>query len=227
MPGIRTFPLALLTALVGACWPHHYTVPEYQRADREARIETAAFVVTPPEGSWVTGGVTIHPRGDSWPGETCRPEVASGTGAGMVRIAMADLGDPVSTLHLCHVSGWTVDVELPSPHLFWQLSVYAMEDPAAGRGLSDEARAAAFVARLAETMHKMMRSPPTGYERFRAGEAAHFLLDFAEDDAAPGTRRQWATLRFSPELVIVYHTAHEPGPEWEDWTVFESLEPKR
>ena len=224
MPGIRTFLLALLTALVGACWPHHYTLPESQRADREARIETAAFVVTPPEGSWVTGDVTIHPRGNSSPGETCRPTVVSGSGAGMVLIAMTDLGDPIATLDLCHVSGWTVDLDTPSPHLFWQLTVNAVEDPAAGRGLSDEARAAAFVARLAETM----RSPPTGYERFVAGEAAHFLLDFAEDDAdPPGARRQWATLRFSPELVIVYNTAHEPGPQWEDWTVFESLEPKR
>jgi hypothetical protein len=223
MPGIRTFLLALLTALVGACWPHHYTLPESQRADSEDRIQTAAFVVTPPAGSWVTGGVTIHPRGDSWSGETCGPDMASGTGASMVWTAMANVGEPIATLHLCHVSGWTVDLDTPSPHLFWQLSVYAVEDPTAGRGLSDEARAAAFVARFAETM----RNPPTGYERFRAGEAAHFQLDFAEDDAAPGTRRQWATLRFSPELVIVYHTAHEPGPEWEDWIVFESLRPKR
>ena len=48
----------LLAALAGACAPHHYTVPESLCADREERIETAAFVVTPPEGSWVTVDAT-------------------------------------------------------------------------------------------------------------------------------------------------------------------------
>jgi hypothetical protein len=220
---IRWLFCPLLVVLVGACAPHHYSLPESLRADREGTIETAAFVVTPPEGSWITGDVTIRTRGEPWPSETCRPAVVSSTGAGMVRIALARFGEPLATLHLCHVSSWTIDIEVPSDHLTWQLSVYALEDPDVDPALSDEARAAAFVAGLAETM----QSPPTGYERFEIGGAAHFRLDFEVVDTPYQRGRQWATLRFSPELVILYHSAHEPGPEWQDWIVFESLRPKR
>jgi len=222
---IRRHFCPVLVTLVGACTPHHYSVPESLRADREDRIETAAFVVTPPEGSWVRGDVTIRPRGDY---ETCRPFISGITGgARVVRAALAEFMEPAATLHLCHVSSWTIEMDSPtssaSSHLTWQLSVYALEDPDADPARSDEARAAAFVAWLAETMH----NPPTGYERFDIGGAAHFRLNFKVEETPHMWVRQWATLRFSPELVILYHSAHEPGPEWEDWIVFESLRPKR
>jgi len=198
-------------------------VPAKARADRVDRIETPAFSVRPPRGSWILGGTTLSQDLFHY-SESCVQSGFPHHDVEGILDAAADLGEPISELHFCRVSELLMYLyEYEPEHVHWELSVYAFEDPSADPTESAATRAERFLSRIRENWTMFAR--PIGIEEIRIDGIAHYEIVLEHQDR-PDFRIAHCVLRFTPELVILLFSAEKPGPDREYWIVYESLDPK-
>lgn len=208
-----------------ACGPHYLSVPEEARADRMDRIETPAFSVRPPRGSWILGGTTLNQDLFGY-SESCVPGGSPYHYVGWFLDATADLGEPISVLHLCRVSEWLWYVgEYQPEHVHWELSVYAFGDPALEPTESAAARAERFLSGIRKNWTMLYRT--AGIEETRIDGIPHFRLILEHESFPELSNPVHCIVRFTPELAILFFSAQEPGPDRDYWVVFQSLNPVR